>query len=337
MKLPKFDYVEPDSTQECSRYLAEQDGKALVFAGGTDLLTALKNRLKSPTMLVDLSSIPALNQIRYSESGGLKVGSMVTLRHLAKDPMVKEKFPILAQAALTVGDAQLQAMGTVGGNICQDSCCLYFNRAPMWRQNFETCYKLGGNVCIAVKGSKSCWATYCSDLAPALLALQARVKISDSDGEKVIPLTELYSGDGKKPHTLAPDQLVTEIEVPPLRPASGGVYLKMRVRKTIDYPLLGVAVYVTPSDGDEKFEQVTAALTGVEKSPIYIDGTEALKTNDSPQKIVDSIAESAYQRAHPINNTYGYTPKYRREMVRIYIKSAFQQSVELAKKQGGAV
>jgi 4-hydroxybenzoyl-CoA reductase subunit beta len=336
MKLPKFDYVEPDSIQECNKYMAEQNGKALAFAGGTDLLMALKNRLKNPTMLVDLSGIPALNQIRYSDSDGLKVGAMVTLRNLAKDPVIKEKFPVLAQAALAVGDAQLQAMGTVGGNLCQDSCCLYFNRAPMWRQSFETCYKLGGNACHAVKGSKTCWATYCGDLAPALLALQARVKISGTDGEKSIPLTELYSGNGQKPHTLAPDQLLTEIEVPPLRPASGGTYLKMRVRKTIDYPLLGVAVYVTLSDGDDKFEKITAALTGVEKSPITIDGVEALKTNDSPQQIVDSIAESAYQKAHPINNTYGYSPKYRREMVRTYIKSAFQQSVELAKKQGGA-
>ena len=336
MKLPKFDYVVPDSIQECSKYMAEQNGKALAFAGGTDLLMALKNRLKNPAMLVDLSGIPALNQIRYSDSDGLKVGAMVTLRQLSKDPVVKEKFPILAQATLAVGDAQLQAMGTVGGNLCQDSCCLYFNRAPMWRQSLDTCHKLGGTACHAVKGSKTCWATYCGDLAPALIALRARVKISGTDGEKCIPLTELYSGDGAKPHTLAPDQVLTEIELPPLRPASGGIYLKMRVRKTIDYPLLGVAVYVTLGDDDDKFEEITVALTGVEKAPICIDGAEAIKENDSPQKIVDSIAESAYQRAHPINNTYGYTPKYRREMVRTYIKSAFQQSVELAKIQGGA-
>ncbi|MFC1815809.1 FAD binding domain-containing protein [Thermodesulfobacteriota bacterium] len=322
--------------QECCKLLSEQSGNAQVIAGGTDLLMALKNRLKTPTMLVDLSRISALNQISYSDKEGLKVGAMVTLRHFANHSIVTEKYPFLAQAALAVGDAQLQAMGTIGGNLCQDSCCLYYNRQPMWRQNFDPCHKLGGHVCHAVKASKICWATYCGDLAPALLVLQARIKISGPHKEKIVPLNELYSGDGQKPHILSPDQLVAEIHVPPLIPLSGGTYLKMRVRKTIDYPLLGVAVSLRLNKTDNSFENISAALTGVEKTPILIDGEAPLKGDKTSQEVVENLAEKAFQKAHPINNTYGFSPKYRREMVKIYVKSAVQQSVESAKKQGGA-
>jgi len=335
MKLPKFDYAEPDSIQECCKLLLEQGGNAEVIAGGTDLLTALKNRLKTPTMLVDLNRISDLNRIHYSAKDGLKVGAMVTLRHLSEHSIVTEKYPFVAQAALAVGDAQLQSMGTVGGNLCQDTCCMYYNRPPMWRQNFDPCHKLGGDVCHAVKNSKSCWATYCGDLAPALLVLHTRVKISGPNEEKIIPLHELYSQEGKKPHILSPGQLVTEIQVPPLSPPSGGAYLKMRVRKTIDYPLLGVAVNVGLNPTDNSFDKISAALTGVEKFPILIDGEAALE-GVTPQEVVENLAESAYQKARPINNTYGYSPKYRRDMVKIYLKSAVQQSVEYAKKQGGA-
>lgn len=335
MKLPKFEYAEPDSIEECCKLLSEQGDKAQVLAGGTDLLMALKNRLKSPATIVDISRLSDLNQIHYSDKEGLKVGAMVTLRHFAKHPAVGEKYPLLAQAALAVGDPQLQAMGTVGGNLCQDTCCLYYNRQPMWRQSLDPCHKLGGKTCHAVKGSKNCWATYCGDLAPALLVLDASIKISGPNEDKVIALNELFSGDGQKPQTLSPDQLVTAIHVPPLQPQTGGTYLKMRVRKTIDYPLLGVAVGLTLKPSDHACEKLSVALTGVEKAPIFLDGKEALGKGRDLAEAIESLAEDAYQQAHPINNTYGYSPKYRREMVKIYVKSAARQAIESAKNQGG--
>jgi 4-hydroxybenzoyl-CoA reductase subunit beta len=335
MKLPEFEYAEPDSIQDCCKLLSEQSGEAQIVAGGTDLLMALKNRLKSPATLVDISRISDLNQIHYSDKDGLKVGAMVTLRRFAAHAAVREKYPFLAQTALAVGDAQLQAMGTVGGNLCQDTCCLYYNRQPMWRQNFDPCHKLGGRVCHAVKGSKDCWATYCGDLAPALLVLQASIRIAGSKKDKVVPLNQLFSGDGKKPHTLLPDQLLVEIHIPPVTPHTGGTYLKMRVRKTIDYPLLGVAAGLTVSPSDNRCENISIALTGVEKSPILIEEEQTPIKGDAFDDVIESLAERAYQKAHPINNTYGYSPKYRREMVKFYVKSAARQSIDNMKNQGG--
>jgi len=156
--------------------LKEKGDKAQAIAGGTDLMMALKNRLKVPEMLVDLRGLPHLNRISYSDKEGLKVGVLVSLRQLAANSVVKEKYPILSRAALDVGTPQLQAMGTIGGNLCQDNLCLYYNRSPMLRQRLEPCHKLGGNVCHAVRRSKICWATYCGDTAPVLLIYQAKVK-----------------------------------------------------------------------------------------------------------------------------------------------------------------
>jgi 4-hydroxybenzoyl-CoA reductase subunit beta len=336
VKVPGFEYAEPESISECCRLLEEQGGRAQAIAGGTNLIMALKNRLKVPKMVVDLCRIPNLSQIRYSEKDGLKVGALVSLRHLAANAVVREEYPILARAALDVGSAQIQAMGTIGGNLCQDTCCLYYNRPPMWRQGLEPCHKLGGDVCHAVKGSKTCWATYCGDLAPVLLVLGVRLKIADPKGEKIIPLSELYSGDGKTPHTLRPGQVVKEVQVPGPSADSGGAYLKLRVRKTIDYPLLGVAVTLALEGKNRVLRNVKVALTGVEKAPLLIEAADALNGEKITDEVIEGLAEAAYKQAHPINNTYGLTPKYRRDMVRTYVKSAVNRSLESAIRQGGA-
>ena len=325
MKLPEFNYIAPHSLTEACSILEEMGGKALPLAGGTDLMLHLKERLKLPKYLVDLRGIPGLDGISYDHEQGLLLGSLVTLRHLAAAPVVKGNYPVLAQAALEVATAQIQAMGTVGGNICQDCLCLYYNKSAVSNNGLERCLKAGGDVCHTVKGSKKCWATFCSDLAPVFLALGAKIKIADREGERTMPLADLYSGDGRRPLTLRPGQLLTHIIVPPQVQPSGAVYLKLRVRKSIDYPALGVAVSIRPADGGRK---VAVALTGVEKKPLLIeqDIPEGQKIRDEE---IDSLAEQAYAHAHPLNNLRDFTPTYRKEMVRIYVRSATQQALRL--------
>lgn len=215
MRLAQFDLVSPGTLRAACHFLEGQGNAAQIIAGGTDLLTAMKNRLKSPRLLVDLRGIPHLDDIHFSPRSGLRVGAMVTLRRLAADPAVKVHYPALAQAASQVGSPQLQAMGTLGGNLCQDTCCLYFNRSPMLRSPLQPCHKLGGSVCHVVSGSKGCWATYCGDLAPALMALRAQVTVAGPEGTSHVPLADLFSGDGRWPHSLRPGQIVAGIAVPP--------------------------------------------------------------------------------------------------------------------------
>ncbi len=176
MRLPTFDYVEPKSVDESCRALQEAGTDARIIAGGTDLVMALKYRLKTPKLLVGLNRIPRLRRIHYAAEQGLTIGAMVSLRHIAEHRTIQEKYPLLAHAARCMGSVQLQAMGTIGGNLCQDACCVYYSRTPMMRESIGPCFKSGGSVCHAVKSSKKCWATYCGDLAPALLALGAMMR-----------------------------------------------------------------------------------------------------------------------------------------------------------------
>lgn len=346
MKLPQFEYFEPRSIRKACQLLKEKGEKAQAIAGGTDLMVALKNRLKKPEILVDLRGLSRLNRISYSDREGLKVGALVSLRQLAGRVVVQEKYPILSRAASDVGTPQLQAMGTVGGNLCQDNLCLYYNRSPMLRQMLEPCHKLGGDICHALSRSKICWATYSGDIAPVLLVYQASIKIVDLKGEKIIPLNKFYSGDGKKPNILKPGQIVTEIHVPPPSPSSGGTYLKFRLRKTMDYPLLGVAVNLTiDSTGDSSggssggscgqiFKHVKLALTAVERAPVLIEEAVELKGKKMSDAVIEKLAGAAYKHAHPLNNVCELTPQYRKDLVKVYVRLAVQEALQCATKGG---
>lgn len=333
MRLPPFDYVEPKSVSKASQLLDEGGTDAKIIAGGTDFVQAMKYRLKMPKLLIGLNRIPSLRQIRYTRYGGLTIGAMASLRNLAAHPSVQEKYPMLASAALSMGSVQLQAMGTVGGNLCQDNCCIYYSRSPMARAGLGPCIKLGGTVCHVVKNSNDCWATYCGDLAPALLALRATVKVVDRDRETRLPLGDIFSGNGANPHSLQPSQIITEVLLPPPpENFTGGVYLKMRMRKAIDYPLLGVAVSISLNGNSERFKDITIGLTAVDKAPRFLEASDSMKSENDLQKITEELSAAALKQANPIANTYGYSPKYRRQMVPVYVRQAIQQSRTIALK-----
>jgi 4-hydroxybenzoyl-CoA reductase subunit beta len=329
MKLPPFEYAQPKSVPAACRLLKEQGKAGMILAGGTDLLQALKNRLKAPRVLVDLQGLH-LDRIRYSPRTGLKIGALVSLRQLVDDPIVQEKYPMLSAAARQVGTAQLQAMGTVGGNLCQDNLCMYYNRSPMMRLTIAPCLKLGGKVCHAVSGSKDCWAVYSGDLAPALIALRARVVVATVAGKKSMALTDLFTGDGKKPNRLKSGQIVTEIHIPPPAPRAGGAYLKLRMRKTIDYPLLGVAVALGVEG--QVCRDATLALTGVDKRPLWIAEAERLRGRAISDEAIGPVALAAHQQAHPLGNVSEMSAKYRRDMIDVYVRLAFQQAWQAATK-----
>jgi 4-hydroxybenzoyl-CoA reductase subunit beta len=285
-------------------------------------------------MLVNLRGLPRLNRIHYSDREGLNVGALASLRQLANSDLIKEKYPVLSRAALDVGTPQLQAMGTIAGNLCQDNLCLYYNRSPMLRQALDPCHKLGGKVCHVVRRSRICWATYCGDIAPVLLVYEAKVKIVDTNREKIIPLNKLYSGDGKKPNVLRPGQILTEIRVPAPSPFSGGAYLKFRLRKAIDYPLLGVAVNLTMEGPGTICKHAKLALTAVERAPLLIEEANELKGKEFSEGIIDKLAEAAYKHAHPLDNICEVTAKYRKELVKTYVKLAVGEALQRATKEG---
>jgi 4-hydroxybenzoyl-CoA reductase subunit beta len=330
MKLPRVEYIRPACTAEACRTLQAADGEAQVIAGGTELVLALKNRQKRPRLLVDLDGLGRLKEISYAPESGLRIGAMATMRRVANHAAVRSQYPLLAQAALSAGSVQLQAMGTIGGNICQDNCCQYFNRSERARRSWEPCHKLGGSVCHVVKDSKECWASYAGDMAPALLAMRAQVAIADAGGEKVVPLRELFSGDGARPNTLRPGQIVTEIQVPAPGPRSGQLYRKLRQRGTLDYPLLAVAVNLKLEKDRKTCKEASLALTGVERAPFVVEEAQQLTGAEVTRERIAEVGEAARRKSHPMMNICDLPASYRRQMVNVYVESSVQHALRAA-------
>jgi 4-hydroxybenzoyl-CoA reductase subunit beta len=334
MKLPAFEFAEPDSMNDACRTLAAQNGNAQLIAGGTELLQAMKNHLKFPRLLVSLERVPQLTEICYAPDSGLVLGALVTLQSLAEHDNVKAQYSPLAAAAQTVGGPQLQSMGTVGGNLCQDCCCIYYNRPPALRKRQGSCYKLGGAVCHAVKRSTDCHAVYSGDLAPVLIALRAEVTLAEPAGEKTIPVKELYAGNAARPLKLKPGQVVQNIRVPEWAHRSGGAYLKLRRRKAIDYPLLGVAAAVTLEDDGESCRSAAVAMTGIGAAPVAVAEVEKLQGHPITDDRIAEVAEAAHALARPVANVVGFSPRYRRDMVRVYVKMAVKKALADAGTKG---
>lgn len=264
MRLPPFEHYQPATLAEAIAILAEVPGSRPV-AGGTDLLVNMKHRVEQPAALVSLSRVAGLTGVR-SEDGATVIGGGATLKQIQHDEELKAKFPALTQAASVVGSYRHQTMGTLAGNLCQNTRCRFFNQSVEWRSVRALCYKAGGDYCHVMKKDGVCYCTYHGDTAAALLALDAEVRIEGPAGTRQVPLGRLYSGEGKSPLALEPAELVTAVAIPERSAANGAgaggsVYLKHALRGAIDFPIVGAAVW---RDSDE----VRVAFTGVDRSPL---------------------------------------------------------------------
>lgn len=329
MRLPRIDYLEAKTVQEACALLSQ--GHVLPMAGGTDLIPSMKHWVKAPQAVVDLKAVEGLDYITYSDKDGLRIGALATLRDLQRNAMVRALYPVLAQAAATVGTVQLQNMGTVAGNLCLDTRCYYYNQSAFWRSARPLCYKAGGEVCHVVKRSDKCWACYSGDTAAAFLVLGATVRVTGSHGERTIPLRQLFSGDGLKPMALASDELVTEVQVPAQAPNSGAAYTKLRIRKAIDFPLLGAAVFLQLDGKEGLVKEARVALTAADSQPLEVPAAaQALRGKAFSEESLAAAMEASYKKARPVNNVIGGSPAYRKRMARVFVKRAAQGAFQLA-------
>ncbi|MGB9300994.1 MAG: FAD binding domain-containing protein [Anaerolineae bacterium] len=320
MQLPSFQHLQPGSLDEALGFLAEYGERARVIAGGTELLVSMKQRLLVPEYLVNLKALPELDYIRQYD-GGLRIGALTTLSALIRSSAVGERFPILAQAARMVSAPPLQEMGTVGGNLCLNTRCFYYNQSSFWRQTRGACYKTGGDVCHVVEGGKRCFSTYQGDMAPALIALGATVEVVRKGGQREIPLAELYTGKGKRPVALEPNEIVVELRVPVSMAGAGGDYQKLRYRGSMDFPLAGVAA-VLSRNGSGACARARVVLTAVGTGPVVVDeATRLLEGQQVNEKLVAQAADAAYEAARPVDNV-GSDASYRRKMVRVLTRRA---------------
>jgi 4-hydroxybenzoyl-CoA reductase subunit beta len=319
MRLPKFEHLQPESLEEALHLLCAHGEEAKVIAGGTDLLVSMKQRLLTPKYLLNLKGLSELDFIEEGKEG-LRIGALTKLASLIRSPLVRERFPVLAQAASYVSAPPLQNMGTLGGNLCLNTRCFFYNQSQFWRQARSLCFKTGGGVCHVVKGGDHCYSVYQGDLAPVLIALEARVKLAKKGGERVIPLLGLYTGKGERPIALETGEVLTEVEIPSPLASWRGDYQKLRYRGAMDFPLAGVAAVLNWNGGS--CARARVVLTAVASAPVVVEEASKLLEGQRPDgEVIARAAEAAYEVAHPVANV-GSTPLYRRKMVRVMTKRA---------------
>ena len=317
MRLPKFSYLEPERIEEVSSLLLDHPG-AKVFAGGTDLLVNLKHRVEVPTALVNIKKIQGLNSIR-TEHGALKIGALTPLKKIYQDPSISEKAPVLAQAAASVGSYHHQVMGTLGGNLGQQNRCKFFNQSQWWRSANPPCLKVGGEVCHVVQKQEACYSSYCGDLAPALLVLEAKVRLRNNKNSREIPLPDLFSGEGRVPLTLEPGEMITEVIIPAASLNGFSTYVKFANRESIDFPIVGLAFQTFPEKKEYRL-----AFTAVDRRPVRGQTVESFLNGKSlTPEVVEEAAQLATKEASPVKNSL-YAPSYKRTLMGRLLRSVFK-------------
>ena len=327
MKLPEFEYFNPRDIPSTLELLALHGEQAVLLAGGTDLLVRMKQGLLKPGVVISLRGVEDLRGIRKQKDGTLTIGALTRITDLMESPVIKRKYPGLAQAAEAVSAPPLQNMGTVGGNLTQETRCLYYNQTAMWRRSKPTCFKAGGETCNAVKGGNHCFATYQGDLAPMLIALSARVVLTKKGGSRTIPLEDLYTGKGKIPVRKEPDELLEGIILPPPDKNTVCRYEKLRLRQALDYPLVGVAVCLTLSEDKKRCVSGRLVLTAVGSGPVLVDDNGPMQDAEVSDEWIQALAEAAYKAAKPVPNVLT-PPAYRKRMARVLTRRALNRALK---------
>jgi len=324
VSLPTFQLLRPKRLDEVVSLLSKHANEVKIVAGGTDLLPSMKQKLFTPPFLLDLRAVDELRGIRSTSDGGVSVGALTTLAEIEHSALIRRDYPVLYQAAKIIASPVLRNMGTLGGNICLDTRCLWYNQSLLWRKSCGFCLKKDGDLCHVAPSSKTCWAAFSGDTPPALLCLGAEVEIAGADGVRRVPIADFYVNDGIVRLHLSPSEIVTRVYVPAASRGWRGSYQKLRVRGSIDYPLAGVAVALKLRDG--RVEDARMAITAVNPAPHLIKDVDAsLLGMEVTAALADQIGELAGRTAKPLT-TSALTPEYRREMVKVFAKRALLEA-----------
>jgi 4-hydroxybenzoyl-CoA reductase subunit beta len=319
IRLPAFSYLAPKTLDQAVRAVADAGPAGMVVAGGTDLYPNMKRRQFEPTTLVGLRAIHELRGIGGSPRDGMRVGACTTLTAVATHPELARAFSGLATAAGLVSSPQLRNMGTLGGNVCVDTRCNYYNQSYEWRKAIGFCMKRDGDICLVAPSSSRCWAVSSSDTAPVLWSLGARVRLAGSSGERTVPIAALYRDDGIDYLAKRADEIVTEIVLPP---ADGwrSAYLKLRRRGSFDFPILGVAAALR-LEGDV-VREARVVLGAVASLPREAPKAAAVLVGQRlTTETIEAAADAAAGPAKPLDNT-DLTHPYRKKVTRVYVARA---------------
>lgn len=325
MSLPNFKLLRPRTVQEAVGCLGRYAGKIKIIAGGTDIIPSMKQRLFEPEYALDIHGIEELQHIRVTPGIGVEIGALTTLSTIEDSEYIRRNYPVLHEAVKTVASPLLRNMGTVGGNICLDTRCLWYNQSLTWRKSCGFCIKKDGDLCHVAPGGRKCWAAFSGDTPPAFMCLNAELEIAGPNGFRKIQIKDFYTGEGEASLKLEKNEMLTRIMLPESSSGWRGAYMKLRVRGSIDYPLAGVAVALKKLNG--KIEDARVAITAVNPAPMLIaEAAHALIGKSEDVHAAAVVGEIAVRAAKPLT-TSALTPEYRREMVRVFTKRAVLAAV----------
>jgi 4-hydroxybenzoyl-CoA reductase subunit beta len=328
--LPEFDLLSPATLAELLA-ARQTHPQARLLGGGTDLVVNIRRGIEAPPMLIEVSRVAELRTIT-ADAGGLEIGASATLTEIAHHPGLIAHVPVVAEAAASIAGPTHRGMGTLGGNLCLDTRCIFYNQSQWWRAANHHCLKTTGEMChVAPKSRGVCFATFSGDLAPALMVLDAEAALAGPDSRRTLALKDLYTGDarhdgsgrgdGKRYLALAPGELVVGVRtsaVPGLR--SG--YDKLRIRRSIEYPVAGVAVALR-RDGDT-LADLRVAITGTNPRPVLLEGTRALCGGPLDGRVFQGLDALVRDQIMSMRTTF--TPgHYRRRMAGVLARRLVQR------------
>jgi len=325
MLLPEFKHLKPKTIAEAVEMLAEHQSEIGLIAGGTDLIIKLKQRRADLRYLVDLKGISGINGI-VSQKDVLEVGALTKLSVIEASAEVQSASPLLAKAVSLVAGPQHRSMGTLGGNLCLDTRCYYYNQSYRWRQSRPSCYKTGGDRCYVAAKSSVCHAVYSGDTAPALIAQDARIRVVGPAGARVESLEALYTGDGKHPIKLEKDSIITTVIIPKSAPHTGFAYEKYRLREAVDFPVVGVAVLVTLDKPGGMCVRARIVLNALGTAPSRVVEAENALVGHRVEEALEESVELAFKAARPIHKMGG-SPYYKKALVRALTRRALLDAV----------
>jgi 4-hydroxybenzoyl-CoA reductase subunit beta len=313
MILPPFQYYQPQTIAEAVAIANACNGDFDFVSGGTDLLPNYKNRLNPRGNVISLTGIKELYEISLT-----KIGAMARLVDIENNRILREFLPVIPQTAAQIATPLIRESGTVGGNIMLDTRCFYFNQSWFWRDSKDYCLKADGSKCLVVPQEKVCYATYSGDLAPVFMVLGATFVLEGPEGRREVPSAKFFTHDGITRNVKLPEEILTHVFIPSKAQNLRANYLKLRVRDSMDFPVMGAAVAIELTE--RTIEYLRIALTGVATTPLLFDEvTESLIGDQLTEDLIDQVSDDIMNRVTPYRNV-SYSPQYRKAMIGVYLK-----------------
>ncbi|HME46167.1 MAG TPA: xanthine dehydrogenase family protein subunit M [Syntrophorhabdales bacterium] len=322
MRVPAFELVVPSSLSEAAQFLKTNQSRARLLAGGTDLVVRMKQRTALPEFVINLKNISGLTGTKRLPKEGMSIGPLTRLTDIAASLDINEDYPELAKAARSVGSSQLRNVGTIGGNLCLETKCYYFDQSSSWWTASDKCRKRGGERCYIVPSStRGCFALCSGDTVPALIAYGANIRLTAPEGERVIPLEDFYTGKGIGHLDLRAGEILSEICIPP-PDGVRAAFFKYSPRNTIDFAMVSLAVSVRREPAE-----VRIVVGGVASAPERCIDAESLLARSTGPENADEIARTAADKLRIISWVRGPV-SYKKQMVQILVRDAVNRLQE---------